>query len=141
MIRWITLSAILFAFTLGYSVSNEEIRAMLDKKTATVGDAMVLIGSIDKADFDKNDIKTKSNPRLAALKLDAALNAGDLAVILIENKKAAGGLFYSVTGFGKFAAESLVYQGIYPKVYSWNREISGKELIETVAMAKEKTGK
>jgi hypothetical protein len=141
MTRWIILSALLFAFTMGYSISNEEVRALIDKKTATVGDAMVLVGSIDKADFDKNDIKAKNNSRLAALKLDTALNAGDLAVILIENKKAAGGLFYSVTGFGKYATESLVNQGIYPKVYSWNREISGKELIETVALAKEKSGK
>lgn len=138
MSRWISLTVLILFSSMGFSVSNEELRALMDKKTATVADAMVLVGSIDNADFGRDNIRVKDNKRLAALKQDGNLFAGELAIVLIENKKCPGGLFYMLTGFGRYAAQSLVHQGFYPAEYAWNRAISGKELIEVVAAVKDK---
>lgn len=138
MKRWIVLPALLLFFSQAFPVSNDEIRDIMSKNTATIGDALLLVSAMDNADISKDDVKVKGNDRLSALKQSAPLNAGDLGVIFIELKKAKGGIFYAITGFGKYATESLIYHNVYPKYFSWNREISGKELIEFISSVKDK---
>ncbi len=138
MTRAIILSALMFVAAAGYSVTTEEIRAILDKKTATVGDALLMISSIDKPDMDAKDVNVKSSKRLSALDPKAALTAGNLGVIAIEMKKVAPGLFYMITGLGKYAAESLVFRKIYPDYFSWNRQLSGPELVEFTTAIKDR---
>lgn len=137
MKRWIMVPVLLLFFSQVFPVSNDEIRDIMEKKTATVGDALLLVSAMDNADIGKDDVKVKGNNRLSALNQKADLTAGDLGVILIELKKAKGGLFYMVTGFGKYATESLIYNDIYPEHFSWNRSVSGKELIEFVSVIKD----
>lgn len=137
MKRLVIIPVMLLFFSQVFAVSNEEIRAIMDKATATVGDALLLVSAMDNADIGKDDIKVKGNNRLAALNQKADLTAGDLGIIFIELKKAKGGLFYAVTGFGKYSTESLIYSDIFPKHFSWNRLVSGKELIEFVSAVKD----
>ena len=122
-----------FVFTQGYSISNEDIRSIIDKDTATVEDAVLMIASIDNPDVGKGSIDVQDNWRLRPLKMDDPLNAGRLSIIAIEFKKVHAGILYTITGFSKYAAESLIYQKIFPPYFSWNRKISGKELIEFVS--------
>ncbi len=121
-----------------YSISNDDIRALMDKKNATVIDALYMVYSIDKPDAVISDLASINNPRISALKKDANLDAGAFAIIAIEMKKARGSILYSLTGFSKYAAECLVFDKIYPEYYSWNRELSGQELIEFTALLKSK---
>ena len=132
MKRWIVLPVLILFFAQAFPVSNDEIRDIMEKKTATIGDAFLLVSAIDGA-----DAKIKGNNRLSALNQKADLNAGDLGVIFIEMKMVKGGIFYAVTGFGKYATESLIYHQIYPKSFSWNRAISGRELIEFISTVKD----
>jgi hypothetical protein len=137
---WVMLLAFIAA-TSGYSLSNDDIRAIMDKKAAAVSDAAFMIAALDNPDIQKDAVDMKTNPRLASLKTDENLTAGSFSVLAIEMKKVQGGLFYNITGFWKYAAESLVYQQILPAGYSWNRELSGEELIEFVTAIKNKSSK
>jgi hypothetical protein len=134
------LLTLILLCSFSYSLSNDDIRAIMDKKTAAVGDAALMIAAIDTPDIQKDAVDMKA-PRLASLKTDENLTAGTFSVLAIEMKKAKGGLFYNITGFGKYAADSLIYQQILPAGYSWNREISGAELIEFVTAIKNKASK
>jgi hypothetical protein len=119
-----------------YSLSNEDMRTIMDKKTATVGDAIYVIYSIDNPDAVIADIDKINLPSIKALNRDQNLDAGTLAIIAIEFGKAYGGAYYRLTGFSRYAAQSLVYDGIFPESFSWNRSISGKELIELTGAIK-----
>ena len=119
-----------------FAVSNEDIRAIMDKTNASVEDAIFVIYSIDNPDAVLADLDSISNTRISALNKDSNLDAGSLALIAIELKKAGGGIIYNLSGLARYAAESLVYDGIYPAGFSWNREISGTELIELSTVIK-----
>lgn len=129
---------LLALFTAGglFALSNEDMRTIMDKKTATVGDAIYVLYSIDNPDASITDIDRISNPKIKALDRDQNLDAGALAIIAIEFGKAYGGVYYKLTGFSRYAAQSLVYDGIFPESFSWNRSISGTELIELTGAIK-----
>jgi hypothetical protein len=107
-----------------------ELRDLVDKPVATVGDALYLVASLDSPDITKDMIDLKGDARLLALKADAPLDCGTFSTIAIEMKKAKSSIIYSLTGLGKYASESLSFQGIFPTDFSWNRQVSGYELIE-----------
>jgi len=132
--KFIFIACFLLFLNSGFSISNEEIRSILEKKIASVGDAIYAIYSIDNENATLQSLDLKNNPRLLSLKQDVKLDAGALAIIAIEYGKAKGSILYTLTGWSKYAAESLVFQKIFPEYFSWNREISGKELIETVGI-------
>ena len=129
---------LMIAFTAGYSITTDEIRDIMNKPAATVEDALYLLSSIDNPDLQKSDINLGENDRLKALNPQDSLNAGRFSIIAIEMKKVKGGIIYNLTGLSKYAAESLVYRKIFPDGFSWNREISGYELIEFISTIKEK---
>ncbi len=126
----------LFAAGGMHALSNEDMRAIMDKKIATVGDAIYVIYSIDNPDAVMADIDQISNRTIKGMNRDAVLDAGTLAVIAIELKKAGGGILYIITGWSRYAALSLVYEGIYPEAFAWDRGISGMELIELTGTIK-----
>ncbi len=137
--RMLILLAALCVAVSGYGVSNDDLRTIMDKKTAAVSDAIYLIYSIDNPASVQADVALVTNARIQALDKGADLDAGAFAIIAIEMKKARGGILYALTGFTIFAAQSLVYDGLYTESFSWNRPISGKELIElTSALKNEK---
>lgn len=136
MIKWGFVLVLLLSAITGFSISNTEIRDIMDKAKPTIGDAVYLISALDKEDVERNSIDLKSNSRLASLKLDDALTAGSFSIVAIELKKAKSGFFYFLTGLSKYSTDSLIYQKVFPAAYSWNREISGNELIEFVTTLK-----
>jgi hypothetical protein len=119
-----------------FSLSNEDMRVILDKKTASIGDALYVIYSIDNPDAVMADIYSITNHWIMAMDKGAVLDAGALAVIAIELGKARGGFYYTLTGLSRYAAQSLIYDGIYPESFAWNRSISGSELIELAQVIK-----
>ncbi len=119
-----------------YSLSNEDMRVILDKKTASIGDALYVIYSIDNPDAVMADLYGITNKRISAMDKGAVLDAGTLAVIAIELGKARGGFYYFLTGLSRYAAQSLIYDGIYPESFAWNRSLSGSELIELAQVIK-----
>ena len=125
--------ALLFTFysvVLTFAINPKEIRDIMDKTQANVGDALYLITSFDQENITPEQIDIKNNPRLLILKKDSPLDVGSFSIIAIELKKVKGGLLYQITGFSKYAAESLVYEQIIPAGTFWNRILSGKELVE-----------
>lgn len=135
---WGIFLVLIASFSACYSITTDEIRDIMNKPAATVQDALYLFSSIDNPDIQISDINLQDNDRLKALNPQDELNAGRLSIIAIEMKKVSGGLFYSITGLSKYAAESLVYRKIFPEGFSWNRGISGYELIEFFSAIKDK---
>ncbi len=139
--KWLfggALIFLLFTFSQGFSISTSDVRDIMDKDIASVEDAVMMLSSLDNPDVEKDSVDLKGNGRLMSLKMEDPLNAGRFSIIAIEMKKVRGGIIYSLTGFSKYAAESLIYQNILPSYYFWNRNISGMELIEFVSLIKEK---
>jgi hypothetical protein len=128
---------LLFFYSSGFSITTSEIRDIMEKKVANVEDALSLTASL-KSERSEKEMDLKKSSRLSSLKKEAKLDAGSLAIIAIEFKKCDGGIIYSLTGWSKYAAESLIHQKIFPRYFSWNREISGNELIEFITALKEK---
>lgn len=115
--------------TTGFALSTEEMRTILDKKQATVADALTVLGAVAVPGLDGHPEAAGRNPRLKSLDLKENLTFGTLSIITIELGLARGSLWYQVTGFSKYAAESLVFIKAAPDRYSFNRLLSGEELI------------
>jgi hypothetical protein len=133
MKAFVILILLSFITVPAFCISNEDLRAIMDKKVASVGDAIYMVYSLAVPSAAPDDINLIQNARIKSLNRNSDLDAGTFAVIAIELNKAYGGVLYSITGFSRFAAESLVYDGIFPASFTWNRALSGRELIELTA--------
>jgi len=110
-----------FAFVRSYALSNNKLRVVMDKPVASVGDAMTVVSDMPGASPVKG------------LKAEQSLTVGDLAVVLIKAGVLKGGVFYSVSGWNRYAAESLLWRGLIPRAWSWNRRLSGVEMLGVIS--------
>jgi hypothetical protein len=56
-----------------------------------------------------------------------------MSVIMIEGGLVKGGILYKITHWKRYASQSLKYHRIVTLSYSWNRKVSGAELVEYFA--------
>ena len=105
----------------GRALSNDELRVVMDKPVASIGDAVAVVSGIPGA------------VSVQGLKSEQSLNVGGLAVVMIKAGVLKGGMFYGVTGWDRYAAESLFSRNLIPVGWSWNRKLSGAEMLGVVS--------
>ncbi len=129
MKKFIILLLVL-APVLGFPLSNEDLRTLMDKPRATVGDALLMVSAMDDPNLTMSGVDVSANKKLAAMNAESPLTIGDYAVIAVELGKARGGLFYRITGLKRYAVDALQAAGLVPAQFAGNRAVSGVELIE-----------
>lgn len=123
---FITLLLIIFSLGQAFSLSTEELRSIMDKPQATVDDAI-------KLTWDISQVPKLEPMPLGKLDKSSPLTVGSLGMVLIEYKVIQGGLLYRITRWKRYAAQTLKYYELVDPVFSWNRTLSGAELIEIIA--------
>ncbi len=109
-----------------FALSNEELRSIMEKKQASIGDAIALVNEV-------SEVKLQDNAVIKKMNSNKQLTIGDMGKVMIEAGLVKGGILYKITHFGRYASHSLKYNKIVLSEYSWNRKVSGVELIEFFA--------
>ena len=138
MIRFIIPVVFILIFQTGISLTNDDIRQILIKEQASIGDAVFLVASLDSPSITRDLVNVNNYARIKSLNLTNYLSIGDFSIITIEFNKAKSGILYSLTGFSKYAAECLVFQKIIPAGFSFSRPVSGPELVGFLTILKDK---
>lgn len=125
----LSLAVLFIAAQTAFSLTLSEMRSVTEKSQATVADGYLMLSSLKNPEISNEQLNWKLTARIAALKPESPLTAGSFSKMAIEMGLAKGGLIYAVTGFEKYAAESLQFNKLLPGHYSWNRTLSGKELL------------
>lgn len=132
MKKILPLIALLFLAAPAFGMSNDDLRALIDKPRATAGDAVLMVASIANPDATLESLNLASNKRLAKLDVNEPLTVGTFAMIAIELKQAHGGWFYAITGMKRYAVDAMQMRGQIPAQFTGGRALSGIELIELV---------
>ncbi len=119
--RILTVIACVLFMTRGFALSNDALRSIMENPVASIGDAVAVSADIPGA--------------VAVKGLDAQkkLTVGGLAVVLIKSGVLKSTLFYNITGWDRYAAERLLERKLISRDWSWNRRLSGAEMLGVVS--------
>ena len=126
------IAALLLVTAPLFAMSAADARALAENAQPTIQDAYWLLESINNPAIRADALDWKRTARVSKLDPKAALTVGGFSALAIELKLARGGWFYSLTGIQKYAAESLLDRKLLPSHFSWNRTLTGKELLGLV---------
>lgn len=116
------------------------VRQLSEKKTATVGDGIVLtamLAGLQTLDYAKalDYLTAKKIVRTGPLDSSAALTSGQLSLWVMRAKGMKGGLIYSLFGGRRYAHRELVFRGMVPAKYSEYHKLQGSELLAVIGRA------
>lgn len=136
--RKLLILLILGAFvSLGFSISNNELREIEAKKSPTLEDAVFLLAAMDNPEIERTALDGVWTKRLAKIKKDTPLTVGSFGIVIIELGKFKPSIMYAITKGGKYATDILREHNIVPAGVSWNRKITGEELFGLLSVVRE----
>lgn len=115
-----------------FSLSTEELRGIMSAETATIEQGFKLALATADEEADTDAAVLTDYRRLRRFEPEGDLTIGIFAKIAIEAGLAKGGLFYKITGSCKYSTSALQHSGVVPESYSFNRTVSGPELLEYI---------
>lgn len=130
MRKAIVCLTLLFLVSPAFSLSNEDLRTIIDKPQATTGDAVAMLAALDDPEATLASVDLAGYGKLAGMDVNAALTVGDYAFIALEMGKAPKSLFFLITGLKRYAVDAMQARGFIPSRFAGNRALSGVELIE-----------